>query len=60
MDGKTETFGVDVELPKAPKRVTICSGCGGQLSQTVLYCDLCQDVYCRGCVLQINLGEVVW
>eukprot|EP00973_Karenia_brevis_P095029 12425347-Karenia_brevis.AAC.1 len=60
MNCKTVTFDVDVELPRVPRRMTICSGCGGELSQTVFYCDICQDVYCRDCVILINLGEAVW
>eukprot|EP00973_Karenia_brevis_P038831 5359366-Karenia_brevis.AAC.1 len=40
VDGRIKTSS-KVELPKAPKRITNCSGCGERLQSTVFYCDLC-------------------
>eukprot|EP00973_Karenia_brevis_P041797 5786672-Karenia_brevis.AAC.1 len=47
-------------MPRMPRRVANCKGCGVQLQTTVFYCDLCGDVFCRRCVININLGVTVY
>eukprot|EP00973_Karenia_brevis_P036894 5083853-Karenia_brevis.AAC.1 len=47
-------------MPRVPRRITNCSGCGAQLQTTVFYCDLCEDVFCRDCVILIDVGMSVF
>eukprot|EP00973_Karenia_brevis_P080756 11203481-Karenia_brevis.AAC.1 len=55
---KTSPKELPQEMPRVPRRITTCNGCGSLLQTTVFYCDLCGDVFCRQCVININLGEM--